>query len=74
MRMTAKEYQQLKKRSKSKYGNKKTEIDGHMFDSKAEAQYYQELKLRERAGDILFFRLQPRYRLLDGFEKHGKKT
>ena len=39
---------------------------------RSEARYYSELKLRERAGEINFFRLQPRYRLLDSFEKHGK--
>ncbi|GEN30255.1 hypothetical protein HNQ35_000041 [Cerasibacillus quisquiliarum] len=71
-RMTARQYRKMSKR-RSKYRNKKVQLDGHTFDSKAEARYYQELKLMERAGEILFFRLQPRYRLLDGFEKHGKK-
>src|SRR5690625_2567779 len=73
MRMTAKQYRKLGRRRRSKYGNKKVEIDGHVFDSKAEARYYQQLKLRERAKDILFFRLQPRYRLQDSFEKNGVK-
>ena len=71
-RMTAKQYRNMGRR-RSKYRNKKVQLDGHTFDSKAEARYYQQLKLMERAGEILFFRLQPRYRLLDGFEKHGKK-
>lgn len=71
-RMTARQFRKLSK-SRSKYGNKKVTIDGHTFDSKAEARYYSELKLRERAGEILFFRLQPRYRLQDSFEKDGKK-
>lgn len=71
MRMTAKQYRKRSRRSK--YGNKKVQLDGHVFDSKAEARYYSELKLREKAGEILFFRLQPRYRLLDPFEKGGKK-
>lgn len=71
-RMTAKQYRNMG-RQRSKYRNKKVQLDGHTFDSKAEARYYQQLKLMERAGEILFFRLQPRYRLLDGFEKHGKK-
>ncbi len=73
MRMSAKQYRQRAKRSRSKYRNKKVTIDGDTFDSKAEARYYSELKLRERAGDILFFRLQPRYRLQDAVEKHGVK-
>lgn len=71
-RITAKQYRKMS-RSRSKYGNKKVELDGHKFDSKAEARYYSHLKLLEKAGEILFFRLQPRYRLLDGFEKYGKK-
>lgn len=73
MRMTAKQYRRRGKRTRSKYGNKKVEIDGHVFDSRAEAKYYNQLKLRERAKDILFFRLQPRFRLQDGFEKKGVK-
>src|SRR5690625_2294015 len=73
-RMTARQYRQMRKRrNRSKYGNRKVEIDGLTFDSKAEALYYSELKLRQRAGEIQSFKLQPRYRLLDGFEKHGKK-
>ena len=73
-RITAKEYRKLtKRRTKSKYGNKKVKIDGLTFDSKAEALYYSELKLKQKTGEILFFRTQPRYRLLDGFEKDGKR-
>ena len=74
MRITAKEYRKLtKRRTKSKYGNKKVKIDSLTFDSKAEALYYSELKIRQKTGEILFFRVQPRYRLLDGFEKDGKR-
>ena len=36
----------------SKYRNVKIEIDGHRFDSKREAQHWQLLKLREKAGEI----------------------
>lgn len=73
MRMTAKQYRNLNRGRKSKYGNKKVTLDGHKFDSKAEARYYQQLKLRRRAGDILFYELQPRYRLQHPFEKDGVK-
>lgn len=72
-RMTAKQYRQRGKGRRSKYGNKKVERDGHLFDSIAEYRYYKELQLREKAKDILFFRLQPRYRLQDPFEKDGTK-
>jgi hypothetical protein len=60
-------------RHKNKYGATKTKIDGVTFDSKAEADYYQQLKLLMRAGEVKDIILQPRYELLKGFEKHGKK-
>lgn len=37
---------------RSKYRNVRCEIDGQKFDSKAEAEFWLELKLRERAGEI----------------------
>src|SRR5690625_3191474 len=73
-RMSYKQFRNRKRARRTKYNNKRVEIDGHTFDSRAEARYYSELKLRLKAGDIKEFRLQPRYRLLDGFEdRHGKK-
>lgn len=47
-----------------KYGNRKTVIDNITFDSKAEADYYCQLKLLERAGKISDLRLQPKYELI----------
>lgn len=44
-----------------KYGNKKTEIDGFMFDSKREAARYVELKYLESAGLIADLELQPKF-------------
>ena len=35
-----------------KFGNKKVEIDGHVFDSKKESRRYAELRLLEKAGEI----------------------
>lgn len=58
---------------RQKYGNKKIEMDGHMFDSKKEAEHYAELKLLERAGKISNLILQPRYELIPAFSKNGKK-
>ena len=49
------------KEKKGKYGAKKTNIDGHSFDSIKEANYYEELKLRLRAGEIKGFCLQPTF-------------
>lgn len=52
------------KLGKSKYGAKKSHADGICFDSKREADYYCELKLRQRSGDILGFCRQPRFPLI----------
>ena len=48
----------------NKYRNVKTEIDGHVFDSKAECKRYNELKMLQNAGEIKGFALQPSF-LLD---------
>ena len=48
----------------SKYHNQKTEHNGIQFDSRKEATRYQELCLRERAGEIRNLELQPRYNLI----------
>jgi hypothetical protein len=57
----------------NKYHNIKTEIDGITFSSKRESNYYLELKIRQRAGDIEGFNLQPRYLLQEAFTKNGKR-
>lgn len=62
----------LKGRKRSKYGSRKIEIDGHVFDSKKEGEYYQQLKLRKMAGEIKDFELQPEFTLQEGFKKNGK--
>ena len=57
----------------NKYGNRKTEVDGFLFDSKKEATRYSELVLLEKAGEIFFLELQPKFTLLDGFrDRDGK--
>ena len=38
--------------TRSKYHSKKTELDGYVFDSKAEAARWGELRFLERAGEI----------------------
>lgn len=57
----------------SKYGNKKVEEDGYEFDSMAERDYYRQLKWLRQHKEIAAFTLQPRYTLLEAFEKDGKK-
>lgn len=49
---------------KSKYHNKKVIIDGIKFDSKKEANRYQELKLMQRAGIISDLQRQVKYVLI----------
>ena len=42
-------------KKRPKYNAKKTIVDGIKFDSKKEAAYYAELKLRKRAGEVVGF-------------------
>jgi hypothetical protein len=58
----------LSKPKRSKYGAKKTELDGVTYDSKAEADYAAELKLREKAGEVGGIEIQrPFPILINGF-------
>ena len=56
----------------SKYHSKKTEVDGILFDSKREAQRYQELKLMEKAGMICDLKMQVKYELIPAQYIDGK--
>jgi len=51
---------------KPKYKSVKVRVDGIPFDSMKEANYYSELKIRKRIGEIVGFALQPRFILQDG--------
>ena len=55
-----------------KYHNTKTVIDGIKFDSKLEAERYEQLKILERSGVIRDLELQPEYELIPSFRKNGK--
>lgn len=61
------------RRVASKYGAKKTQVDGITFDSKAEAARYTELKMLERAGQISKLELQPTYELAPSVILGGRK-
>jgi len=75
MRLTEEQYKEFLERNnktspkikpkKSKYNNKKITIDGHVFDSIKESEYYSELKLRLKAKDIFGFCIQPIFILTD---------
>lgn len=53
-----------KRYSGNKYGSKKVEIDGIVFDSKKEAKRFQELSLLEKAGAIQGLNRQVKYVLI----------
>lgn len=40
---------------RNKYGNTITHVDGIRFDSKREARYYEQLKLRKHAGEVSYW-------------------
>lgn len=46
---------------RGKYNARKTEVDGFVFDSRKEANRYQELKILEAAGEIVDIRMQVKY-------------
>lgn len=54
------------KPKKSKYGNKKTEVEGIVFDSQREANRYKQLKLMQKAGLIGLLELQIPFELNSG--------
>ena len=56
----------------NKYHNKKATIDGILFDSKKEGNYYTKLKLMQNAGVIWNLELQKKFILQKGFPFNGK--
>ena len=56
------------KKRKSKYISNKVSVDGHTFDSQKEADYYCELKIRLKSGEINGFCLQPIFILAPGLK------
>jgi len=59
---------------KHKYNASRTIVDGIRFASKREAEYYGELKLCLRAGEIVSFELQPEFIIQEGYRRGGKKV
>lgn len=60
------------KGKRSKYSAKKTEIDGIVFDSKIESQFYLYLKELKSTDKISDFSLQPKFELVPTFKKNGR--
>ena len=57
----------------SKFHNKKTIVDGILFDSQMESHYYLYLKELKEQGVVADFKLQPVFILQEGFSKDGKR-
>lgn len=55
-----------KSKKKTKYNNKRIRVDGILFDSQKEANYYGDLKLLLRAKEIKGFCRQPEFILQQG--------
>ena len=58
----------------NRYGAKKVEIDGHIFDSRLEGRYYEHLLRLMNDGVVESFEMKKSYTLLDKFPhpKTGK--
>lgn len=56
----------------SKYNSQKIAVDGIVFASKDEAEYYKYLKIRKAKGEILNFELQPKFIVIPSFKYKGK--
>lgn len=59
---------------RSKYGNRKTVVDGIVFDSQKEAQRYRELLLLERAGKISYLDRQTKFTLIPAQREPSTET
>jgi hypothetical protein len=51
----------VKKSRASKFNNIKVEIDGHVFDSVKEGEFYGSLKIKKKSGLIKDFKTQVQY-------------
>ena len=70
LRWSAEDYQRYLSKNEpkkvSKYRSKKVKVDGILFDSQKEADYYMELKLLTQAGEVKGFCRQPRFVVTNG--------
>lgn len=70
--MSSKQFLMGYEMNRSKYGAKKTVVDGIQFDSKKEARRYAELKLLQKAGEISNLELQKKFLLIPSQKLGGK--
>lgn len=72
--LTKKQAKQLGLQGKAeKYHREKAALDGIVFDSRKERNYYARLLLLKKAGEVVSIDLQPKFELQPGFERNGKK-
>ena len=64
----------VKPKRKSKHNAKHTRVDGILFDSKLESEYYKNLTLLMRAGEITGYAIQPKFILVEGNETDSAIT
>lgn len=57
----------------NKYNSQRVSIDGYTFDSIRESQRYSELKLMEKAGEIIDLEVHPVIELQPAFTYRGKR-
>jgi hypothetical protein len=62
------------RKTRNKYGAKKTQVGEVTFDSKKEAQRYMELQLLERAGEITDLRRQVKIDLIGQYRPMYTRT
>lgn len=63
---------QPKKKSSGNMKAIKKEVDGIVFASTMEADYYEYLKAEKEAGRVVKFELQPKFPLQEAFKKYGR--
>ena len=61
----------VKEHKPTKYGNIPTEVNGILFDSKKEANYYVQMLMLQRCGVVKMIELQPVFELQPTFKKNG---
>ena len=70
--ISRKQFSKIKNREGQKYHSSKACVDGIIFDSKKEAERYQELLLLEKAGDISNLQRQVPFELIPSQKRNGK--
>lgn len=75
LRLSSDEYNTLlaKRAPARKFKNEPTVIDGEKFDSKREALHYNNLRIRQRAGEVRNIVTKPSYCVIPATEVDGQR-